>query len=405
MLIEGEKEGRWKKGDTLIEPTSGNTGIGLALSAAVKDYQALITMPKKMSNEKIAVLKALGAKIIRTPTEAAWNDYDSHISVANRLKESLENAHIPDQYSNENNPLAHYEGTAEELYNQFDGKIDMIVMSAGTGGTITGVAKKLKEKIPNIIVVGVDPYGSILAGPDSPRSYQVEGIGYDFLPEVFNSKYVDHWYKSDDKESFDWARKMISQEGLLCGGSSGSAMAGAMEYAKRLQPGQRCVVLLPDSIRNYLSKFVDDRWMYDYGFWEAPPSDIVPVLTVGDIARKDAPTVSITADVSDTRCLFKANPTVEYLTIVDENNVVKGLVSLMSLASFLFNGGNRSAPVKDAELPNFRVLPSNTSLNVARFSLETNGNVVVIADKNEAGQPIYKGLLTASDLFHHSFTQ
>jgi len=399
MVIEGEREGKWRPGDTLIEPTSGNTGIGIALASAVKGYQAVITMPKKMSNEKIAVLKALGAKIVRTPTEAAFDDYDSHISVAGRINQSTDNSHIPDQYKNENNPLAHYEGTAEELYQQFQGKIDMVVVGAGTGGTITGIAKKLKEKIPGIKVVGVDPYGSILAGPDDPLAYQVEGIGYDFLPDVFDGSLVDYWYKCADKESFLNARRLIREEGLLCGGSSGSALSGALKWAKELlKPGQRCVVILPDSIRNYLTKFCDERWMYDNDFITPTPTDAVPEVTVGQIAQTGVPTISINASCEDAKATFQANPQVDYLPIVGDNSELKGLVGLSSLMSFLFEGGCPDAPVKEAEIPVYRVLSSSTTANTARYSLEINGGFCVIADV-EDNKKILKGVLTSRDLF------
>jgi len=272
-MIEGlEKAGKLEKGYTVIEPTSGNTGIGLALAAAVKGYKAIITLPEKMSQEKVDVLKALGAEIIRTPTEAAWDSPDSHIGVAKRLNAEIPNSIIPDQYNNIDNPLAHYEGTAVEIFKQCDGKIDMFVAGAGTGGTIAGCGKYLKEKNPNLIVVGVDPHGSILAQPDSLNKegagamYKVEGIGYDFIPNVCDRKYVDEWIKSEDKESFLMARQLIRLEGLLCGGSSGTAVAAAVKAAKKLTKGQRCVVLLPDSVRNYMSKFLNDGWMKANGF-------------------------------------------------------------------------------------------------------------------------------------------
>lgn len=246
-------------------------GIGLALAAAVKGYRAVITMPEKMSQEKVDVLKALGAEIVRTPTEAAWDAPDSHIGVAKRLNKEIPNSLIPDQYSNINNPMAHYEGTAEEIIAQTGGKIDMFVAGVGTGGTIAGVAKKLKEKIPGIIIVGVDPNGSILAEPEvlnkeGVHSYQVEGIGYDFIPQVLERKYVDKWVKTDDRESFIMARRLIRKEGLLCGGSCGAAMVGAIKAAKTLKKGQRCVVLLADSVRNYMTKFLNDDWMKANGF-------------------------------------------------------------------------------------------------------------------------------------------
>ena len=402
MVEVGEKEGKWKPGDTLIEPTSGNTGIGLSLASAVLGYKPLITMPKKMSNEKIAVLRALGADIIRTPTEAAFDDYDSHISVAQRKEQELENAHIPDQYKNENNPLAHYEGTAEELYRQFDGKIDMVVIGAGTGGTITGIARKLREKIPGIIVAGVDPHGSILAGPSDPLAYQVEGIGYDFLPDVFDGKLVDRWYKSADKESFVNARRLIREEGILCGGSSGSALSGALKMAQELKEGQRCVVLLPDSIRNYITKFADDRWMYDNQFYDAPASTVVPEKTVGEIAQALA-TISSKATCQDAIDHFKEHTHQDFFPIVGDDDVLEGLMSTQSLSTFLFQGGDRSENVKAAEIPVYRKVPSDTPLNVIRYSLEVNQGVVVVADKNSEGKFIHKGIVTSQMLFRTAF--
>ncbi len=268
MVEQAEKEGRIKPGDTLIEPTSGNTGIGLALAAAVKGYRMIITMPEKMSREKQVVLEALGAEIIRTPTEAAWDDPESHIGVAKKLNEEIPNSVILDQYSNPANPNAHYRFTAQEILDDMGTNLDMIVMTVGTGGTISGVARRLKEANPNICVVGVDPYGSILGGGDEVYPYHVEGIGYDFFPEVLDNSLVDEYVKINDKDSFLMARRLIREEGLLVGGSSGSAVWAATKVASRLEPGQKCLVILPDSIRNYLTKFVDDEWMKKNGFLE-----------------------------------------------------------------------------------------------------------------------------------------
>jgi cystathionine beta-synthase len=281
MLLDAEASGRIKPGDTLIEPTSGNTGIGLALAAAVKGYRVIITMPEKMSQEKQVVLEALGAEIIRTPTEAAWDSPDSHIGVARRLKEVIPNSHILDQYSNPSNPLAHEQGTGAEILEQCGGKLDAIVMTAGTGGTITGVATAIKRALPKCQVIGVDPEGSILAGPGEIRSYKVEGIGYDFIPDVLDRRLVDRWIKSNDRDSFVVARQLIRQEGLLVGGSSGSAVWAAMQVSRELGAGKRVVVILPDSIRNYLTKFVDDRWMRQQGFLKADWE----VGTIGDVVR------------------------------------------------------------------------------------------------------------------------
>jgi len=266
MILEAENSGRIKPGDTLIEPTSGNTGIGMALAAAVKGYKMIITMPEKMSKEKEVVLKALGAEIVRTPTEAAWDCDESHIGVAKKLNNEIENSHILDQYANPANPDIHYNTTAVEIINDLDGKIDMVVMGVGTGGTITGVAKKLKEFNPNIKIIGVDPFGSILGGGTEIHSYKVEGIGYDFFPDVLDNNLIDEYIKVDDKNSFQTAKKLIKQEGLFIGGSSGSAVWAGLQAAKQLKKNQNCLIILPDSIRNYLSGFVDDQWMQNNDF-------------------------------------------------------------------------------------------------------------------------------------------
>jgi cystathionine beta-synthase len=269
MVEDAEKQGRIKPGDTLIEPTSGNTGIGIALAGAVKGYKVIITLPEKMSQEKQMTLEALGAEIVRTPTEAAWDSAESHIGVAKKLLKELPNAHILDQYSNESNIMAHYEGTGAEILKDLDGKVDMVVISAGTGGTITGVAKRLKEHNPDIQIVGVDPVGSILADDnDEVSTYLVEGIGYDFVPDVLDRSLVDRWIKTVDKESFLMARKLIREEGLLVGGSCGATMVGALQAAADLGEGKNCVAILSDGIRNYMTKFLDPKWMQAHDFTE-----------------------------------------------------------------------------------------------------------------------------------------
>ncbi len=266
MIIEAQKSGRIKPGDTLIEPTSGNTGIGMALTAAALGYKLIITMPEKMSQEKQVVLEALGAEIVRTPTGAAHDSPNSEANVAKRLQQEIPGSHILDQYANPDNPDAHYYGTAQELLDDFGTDIAMVVIGVGTGGTITGVARKLKEVIPDVKIVGIDPKGSILGGGDEVFTYMVEGIGYDFYPDVLDNDVVDQYVKTEDKESFLTARRLISEEGLLVGGSSGAVVWGALQAAKSLTKGQKCIAILPDNIRNYLSKFVSDKWMEENGF-------------------------------------------------------------------------------------------------------------------------------------------
>ena len=272
MLKEAEKRGEIRPGDTLIEATSGNTGIGLAMAAAVSGYRVIITMPEKMSREKQVVLESLGAEIHRTPTEAAFDAPESHIGVAKRLQEVIPRSRILDQYCNEDNPGVHYQHTAAEIVEDCEGKLDAFVGTAGTGGTLSGIAKHLKEKIPDCRIIGVDPLGSIIAGlpEDEVGSYKVEGIGYDFIPDVMHKEYVDEWIKSEDAPSFLTARRLIRREGLLVGGSSGSAVWATLQYAKKMKEGQRVLTILPDGVRNYMTKFLDDKWMAENRFVDEP---------------------------------------------------------------------------------------------------------------------------------------
>ncbi|CCI44996.1 hypothetical protein ABG067_003516 [Albugo candida] len=373
MIEDAMASGRIKPGDTLIEPTSGNTGIGLALAAAIYGFRMIITLPEKMSQEKVDVLKALGAEIIRTPTEAPFDSPESHIGVAKRLNKEIPNSHILDQYTNPSNPLAHYEGTAQEILDACDDEIDMVVVGAGTGGTITGLARKIKETCPNVIMVGADPKGSILAQPGSLndenklQAYQVEGIGYDFIPDVLDRSLVDRWIKTDDAESFRMARRLIREEGLLCGGSCGSAMVAALQAAKDLQKGQKCVVILPDSIRNYMSKFLSDDWMYEHGYVE----DVVKnqlsgtwwaSKTVSDLPLQ-AP-VTITTDVTCREAIdLLRKEGFDNLPVMNKDNSVVGVVSEGNLISKLMPGRVRPTdPVEKAMYKQFKKVSTQTSL-------------------------------------------
>ena len=392
MLIEAQKSGRIKPGDTLIEPTSGNTGIGLALAAAIHGYRMIITMPEKMSREKQVVLEALGAEIIRTPTEAAWDSPRSHIGVAKQLKEILPNAHILDQYGNPDNPRAHYEGTAEEILKQTDGKLDACVMTAGTGGTITGTAKKLKEKVPGVRIVGVDPKGSILAGPGPIHSYKVEGIGYDFIPDVLDRSLVDEWIKTEDRPSFLMSRRLIRQEGLLCGGSSGSAMWAAKEWAKRNGPGKRIVVILPDSIRNYMTKFLDDRWMKENGFVESQWE----TNSLGELLRNLPPRKLVTAASSDTvadSVMAMKEHGVSQLPVLEGETLV-GIVTESDLLAKLVDGrASLSSAVAEVMFRNVKTLTASEDAGKL-LEVFAAGMVGIVVDDSER----LLGIVTKMDL-------
>ena len=395
MLLDAEKEGRIKPGDTLIEPTSGNTGIGLALAAAVRGYRMIITMPEKMSREKQVVLEALGAEIIRTPTEAAWDSPDSHIGVANRLREVVPNSHILDQYANPSNPLAHEEGTAKEILEQTGGRIDACVVSAGTGGTITGIARELKREVPGCQIVGVDPEGSILAGPGPISSYKVEGIGYDFIPDVLDVRLVDRWIKSNDKDSFRVARQLIRQEGLLVGGSSGSAVWAALQVAREMKDGQRVVVILPDSIRNYLTKFVDDRWMRENGFLEPDWA----IGTVGDVIRSLPPKQIITIELSqalgEAIRVFREQG-ISQLPVVDSGRLA-GILTEADVLHVVVEGRASN----DSSIAEVMVRDVNTvELHQPTGSLPEifdRGEVAIVVDSDHHVQ----GLLTKLDLIDY----
>ena len=261
MIEAAEHAGQIKPGDTLIEPTSGNTGIGIALAGAVKGYNVIITMPEKMSQEKQLVLEALGATIHRTPSEAPSDSPESHISLARQLQAQLPNAHILDQYANPNNPAAHIEGTAEEILEAIGDNLSMVVAGVGTGGTISGIAQRIKHSHPHVKIVGIDPEGSILGGGTTIEPYHVEGIGYDFFPDVYQSNLVDQFIKTNDYDSFMMAKRLIKEEGLLVGGSSGAAVWGALQAAQHLTANDCVLIILPDSIRNYMSKFICEDWL------------------------------------------------------------------------------------------------------------------------------------------------
>ncbi|KAF3688479.1 Cystathionine beta-synthase [Channa argus] len=416
MVEDAERAGILKPGDTIIEPTSGNTGIGLALAAAVKGYRCIIVMPEKMSMEKVDVLKALGAEIVRTPTSARFDSPESHVGVAWRLKNEIPNSHILDQYRNPSNPLAHYDTTAEEILEQCDGKLDMLVAGAGTGGTITGIARKLKEKCPNVKIVGVDPEGSILAEPEElnktdKTQYEVEGIGYDFIPTVLDRSVIDTWYKSNDEESFNMSRMLIREEGLLCGGSSGTAMAAAMHVAKELKEGQRCVVILPDSIRNYMSKFLCDKWMVEKGFLRE--EDLIVNkpwwwnLNVQGLNMSAPLTVLPSVSCQKTIKILKEKG-FDQAPVVDQAGLILGMVTLGNILSSILAGKIKlSDPVSKVLYKQFKQIRLTDNLGKLSRILETDHFALVVheqiqylTDGSSSLKQMVFGVVTAVDLLN-----
>ncbi|KAM4048317.1 cystathionine beta-synthase isoform 2-T2 [Anomaloglossus baeobatrachus] len=416
MVEDAEREGVLKPGDTIIEPTSGNTGIGLALAAAVKGYRCIIVMPEKMSMEKVDVLRALGAEIVRTPTNARFDSPESHVGVAWRLKNEIPNSHILDQYRNASNPLAHYDSTAEEIIQQCGGRVDMVVAGAGTGGTITGLARKLKEKCPDCKVVGVDPEGSILAEPEvlnqtDKTGYEVEGIGYDFIPTVLDRTVVDKWYKSSDEESFSMARALIKEEGLLCGGSSGSAMSVAVTAAQDLEEGQRCVVILPDSVRNYMSKFLSDKWMTQKQFLKVEELEGSKPwwwnVKVSSLSLSAPLTVLPTVSCSQTIQLLREKG-FDQVPIVSESGLVLGMVTLGNMLSSVLAGKVKSSdPVTKVIYKQFTQVHLMDNLGKLSRILETDHFALVVHeqiqyhnDGSSSKKQMVFGVVTAIDLLN-----
>jgi cystathionine beta-synthase len=271
MIEEAEKRGLLKLGGTIIEPTSGNTGTGLAMAACIKGYKMIFTMPDKMSEEKRSLLRAYGARVIVTPTNVSPNSAEHYIKVAERLARETPNSFMPNQYVNPANPMAHYKTTGPEIWRQTGGKLDAFVCGMGTGGTISGTGRFLKEKNKKVRVIGVDPQGSIFhsrfhGAKEEPHQYRVEGIGEDFMPKTMDMNVVDDVIQVSDRDAFRLARRLAREEGILVGGSGGAAVFAALKLGEDMSGEQTIVTLLPDSGRNYLSKIFSDQWMKEQGF-------------------------------------------------------------------------------------------------------------------------------------------
>ena len=395
MVVAAEKSGTLKPGDIIVEPTSGNTGVGLAMAAAVKGYRMIITMKEMMSQEKSDALQGLGATVIRAPNHYPFDHKRSYIGVALQLAADLDNAHCFDQYSNVHNPMAHYEETAEEIWDQCSGRIDYVFLGAGTCGTLTGISRKLKEKDPNITIVGVDPEGSVMAEPASLNAQkggiEVEGIGKDFIPRCLDKTHVDHWMKANGKRSYTMARRLLREEALMCGGSAGAPMQAAVEYIKehKIGAGKRCVVLFPDNIRNYMTKHLNNDWMYEKGYItekecaDAAVSDLVPNndwgqdKTVADLDLHEAEFIDADATVGEVRQLMLKAGYAQY-PVKEKNGKITGVVTKTDLMNKLVKGAVQvTDPVRGMVHKELRHVSATTTLNELNRVLTRNRFVLV----------------------------
>ena len=394
MIAEAEQKGLLRPGGTIIEATAGNTGVGLAMVAAVKGYRCIFVLPDKMSNEKIALLKAYGAEVVITQTAVAPDSPESYNGVADRLSREIPGAWRPNQFTNLANPEIHYRTPGPEIWDQTKGKITVFVCGVGTGGTVSGVGKYLKERNPNIKVVGADPEGSVLSG-GSPKPWKVEGIGEDFVPKTFSSQYVDDWVRVSDAESFHVARELARREGMLLGGSTGTNVAAALRYARRLGPGQLVVALGCDTGRNYLSKFFDDGWLKANSLiFDQPPAH-----SVGDLLKKRGPRklVSVTPDATAEQAIQLLEATgISQLPVLDGGRPV-GSVQEVSLARILHDGRDPTkVPIGELMARPLPVLDIHTHLDEA-YRLLLAGYTGVLATQD--GEVI--DIVTRIDLIHY----
>ncbi len=405
MILAAERDGLLQPGYTIIEPTSGNTGVGLAIVAAQRGYKCIFVMSDKMAPEKIDVLRAYGAEVVVCPTAVAPEDPDSYYSTAERLTKETPNSFRPDQYSNPNNPLAHYETTGPEIWEQTNGHVTHFVAGAGTGGTLTGVARYLKERNPAIRVIAADPQGSVYSG-GAGRPYLTEGVGEDFWPENYDPALVDEVIAVSDADAFAMAREMTQREGLLIGGSGGTAVAAALRVARGLSDQDVVVVLIPDSGRGYLSKVFNDTWMTDFGFLRPHDEMDVGDVLADKIERQEsslADLVLVTEEtlVRDAISLMREKDVSQLLvTVTDElplaaKEVSGSLSELGLLEATTRDESVLDLRVKDIADPTLPMVGVGMSVKELTSRLATTAGVLVL----DGGHPV--GVLTRSDLLSY----
>ena len=406
MIEAAEREGKLKPGGTIIEPTSGNTGVGLAIAAAMKGYRCIFVMPDKMSQEKISMLRAYGAEVVICPTNVEHDSPESYYSVSDRLAEEIPGGFKPDQYSNMANPQAHYEQTGPELWEQTEGEIDAIVISVGTGGTISGVGRYFKERQPQVLIVGADPEGSVYTEPDNIHPYLVEGIGKDTWPRTMDGSVVDEWVSVSDRDSFHTARRLAREEGLLVGGSGGTSVWAMLEVAKRYGPDARILTMIPDSGRSYLSKFYDDTWMLNHGLLERPlrAPTVEEVLRFKRSLDSDVPEfvtceshqkVGEAIDLMQ-RFSISQLPVVRHHPVDSLADVVGSIQERGLLDRVFRNPDALHEDVAAAMQPPLHVVDASDSVNEVFADLTGRSQAVVVATN---GRPA--GMLTRSDLLEY----